>query len=318
MYDAFDRRAGKSIAGTTTNFLYDGPNPVEELQAGAPSANLLTGLNIDEFFTRTDSSNSVSTLLTDALGSTIGLVGSSQSIATSYTYQPFGATAVGGAANGSSYEFTGRENDATGLYFGRTRYYSPTFHRFVAQDPIGFWGGDVDLYAYVGADPVDFRDPVGNGRVGGVVGGTIGAVVGGVAEGTEGAGVGTVIEPGGGTIAVAIAGTAVGAVTGARTGAKIGSAIEDAITGVSSGSSQAPLPGPANSIYEQLNPQGSVSSRTFYDENGNSFCRQDFEHAHGDIQGPHETNRQFYDNGMPMTPKITTPLSPGYSNVPTL
>ncbi|MGB8414566.1 MAG: hypothetical protein WCE23_17255 [Candidatus Binatus sp.] len=42
-YDAFGRRAGKSIAATTTQFLYDGLNPVQELQAGAPSANLLTG-----------------------------------------------------------------------------------------------------------------------------------------------------------------------------------------------------------------------------------------------------------------------------------
>jgi len=37
-------------------------------------------------------------------------------------------------------EFTGRENDGTGLYFYRARYYNPTFQRFIAQDPIGFGG----------------------------------------------------------------------------------------------------------------------------------------------------------------------------------
>jgi RHS repeat-associated protein len=35
---------------------------------------------------------------------------------------------------------TGRENDGTGVYFYRARYYSATFQRFIAQDPIGFAG----------------------------------------------------------------------------------------------------------------------------------------------------------------------------------
>ncbi|MGB8414565.1 MAG: RHS repeat-associated core domain-containing protein [Candidatus Binatus sp.] len=160
-YDALGRRASKSIAGTTTNVVYDVLNPVQELQAGAPSANLFTGRRLDEYFTRTDSSDNVSTLLTDALGSTIGLVGSGQSIATSYTYQPFGATTVGGAANGSSYQFTGREDDGTGLYFYRARYYSATFQRFISQDPIGFAGGSPNIYSYAANAPTIFNDPFG-------------------------------------------------------------------------------------------------------------------------------------------------------------
>jgi hypothetical protein len=76
----------------------------------------MSGLRIDENFTRTDSSGNVSTFVPDALGSTVGLVGSAGSIATSYTYQPFGATTVGGSANGNSYEFTGRENDGKPIF----------------------------------------------------------------------------------------------------------------------------------------------------------------------------------------------------------
>lgn len=55
------------------------------------------------------------------------------SIATNYTYQPFEATTIGGATNGNTYQFTGRENDGTGLYFYRSRYYSPNVQRFNAQ-----------------------------------------------------------------------------------------------------------------------------------------------------------------------------------------
>ena len=61
----------------------------------------------------------------------------------------------------SLYQFTGRENDGTGLYFYRARYYSPTFQRFVSQDPIGFAGGDANLYAYVYNNPANLIDPFG-------------------------------------------------------------------------------------------------------------------------------------------------------------
>jgi RHS repeat-associated protein len=117
-------------------------------------------LRVDEYFTRTASSTT-STFLVDALGSTLGLVTANNgSIATSYTYQPFGATTTGGSANGNSYEFTGRENDGTGLYFSRARYYNPTFQRFVSQDPIDFTGG-VNLYAYALNNPISLRDLFG-------------------------------------------------------------------------------------------------------------------------------------------------------------
>jgi RHS repeat-associated protein len=165
VYDAFGRRMKKTIGSSTvTQFVYDRVNPVQELNGANPpavTANLLTGLNIDEFFTRT-ASGTTSTLLADALGSTIGLVGSSGGIATSYTYQPFSGTTAGGAANTNPYQFTGRENDGTGLYFYRARYYQPGFQRFISQDPVGFAGGQANIYlSYVYDDAVDMLDPSG-------------------------------------------------------------------------------------------------------------------------------------------------------------
>ena len=41
-YDGFGRRRSKTVGGTTTQFLYDGLNPVQELASGTPTANLLT------------------------------------------------------------------------------------------------------------------------------------------------------------------------------------------------------------------------------------------------------------------------------------
>jgi RHS repeat-associated protein len=82
-----------------------------------------------------------------------------------YTYQQFARQPPLAPPTRTLYEFTGRENDATGLYYYRARYYSPTFQRFVSQDPIGFRGGDVDLYRYEGNSPLNYRDPKGTGPI---------------------------------------------------------------------------------------------------------------------------------------------------------
>ena len=54
-----------------------------------------------------------------------------------------------------------REDDGTGLYYYRARYYSPDQKRFIAADPLGFGGGDSNFYAYVGNNPINFTDPTG-------------------------------------------------------------------------------------------------------------------------------------------------------------
>jgi RHS repeat-associated protein len=160
VYDADGRRALKSINGTTTQFLYDGLNPVQELQNGAPSANMLTGLGIDEFFQRTDSAG-VRDYLSDILGSTLALTDSSGTKQTSYLYNPFGTTTASSQGSSNPYQFTGRENDGTGLDYYRARYYSPALQRFIAQDPLNFGGGDFNLYGYVSNDPMSSFDPEG-------------------------------------------------------------------------------------------------------------------------------------------------------------
>jgi RHS repeat-associated protein len=159
-YDSFGRRTGKTVQGTTTNFLYDGLNPVQEKSGATVTANLLTGLGIDEFFTRTDGVG-VRSLLPDALGSTVALGDGTGTLQTQYTYEPFGFVSQTGAASTSSYKFTGREDDGSGLMYYRARYYQPRLQRFISEDPLGFDGGDVNLYGYVRNNPLTFIDPLG-------------------------------------------------------------------------------------------------------------------------------------------------------------
>jgi RHS repeat-associated protein len=159
LYDPLGRRARKTVDGTTTDFVYDGLNPVAEL-VGSTTAHLLTGLALDAYFTRTTGTQ-VQTLLADALGSTIALADDTGAVTTEYTYEPFGGISVTGAASSNDLQYTGREHDGTGLYYYRARYYHPQFQRFISEDPIGFGGGDVNLYAYVGNSPIDLYDPLG-------------------------------------------------------------------------------------------------------------------------------------------------------------
>jgi RHS repeat-associated protein len=51
--------------------------------------------------------------------------------------------------------------EPNGFYYMRARYYDTEVGRFISEDPVGFDGGDVNLYAYVGNNPVLLIDPLG-------------------------------------------------------------------------------------------------------------------------------------------------------------
>lgn len=177
VYDALGRRRSKTINGTQTGFLYDGMNFVQELAGGTAAANLVAG-GIDELLGRRDASGSTYAI-TDALGSVIGLTDAAGVLQTQYSYEPYGKTTVTGAASGNSQMYTGRENDGTGLFFYRARYYHPGIGRFVSEDPLGPVGG-LNLYTYVRGNPINFRDPAGlNPLAGAGAGAGLGGLTGG-------------------------------------------------------------------------------------------------------------------------------------------
>ena len=109
-YDASGRRKLKTVAGTTSKYLYDGANAVQELNGtSAIVANHLTGLGVDEIFTRSEGATT-KTLLADALGSTIAMADST-GIVTSWTYDAYGKATYTELAQSNPYLYTGRELD---------------------------------------------------------------------------------------------------------------------------------------------------------------------------------------------------------------
>jgi RHS repeat-associated protein len=175
-YDGMGRRRSKNVAGASTRFLYDEFDAIQELTgSGTTSANLFSGLGVDEVFTRLDGDGSHH-ILSDALGSAIALTGPTGAVQTEYSYAPFGATTQSGTASTNPSQFTGRENDGSALYYYRGRYLHTAMQRYLSEDPLGFEGGDINLYAYVFDAPTMLTDPSGElAPLAGVVARVVGA-----------------------------------------------------------------------------------------------------------------------------------------------
>ncbi|MFC5054308.1 RHS repeat-associated core domain-containing protein [Saccharothrix xinjiangensis] len=157
-YDGQGRRTTRTVGTTATTYLHDGANPVRESTSGR-TTELTTG-GLDRYFTR-DTGTDRRVILTDRLGSTVALADTTGRITAEYTYQPFGKTSVTGDDQGNSHRFTGREDDGTGLYAYRARYYDPDTARFLSEDPLGHASGEANLYAYVSNAPTMLVDPMG-------------------------------------------------------------------------------------------------------------------------------------------------------------
>lgn len=158
-YDSVGRRIIRNINGETRIYQYDGGDLVREIVSGR-EATYLMGLDIDDPISRA-SGGSTEYYLMDGLGSVIVLTDASGQIRTVYTYTPFGQTATQGSPSENRFGFTAREDDGTGLYFYRARFYHPALHRFISEDPIGLRASDPNFYPYGGNNPITWIDPFG-------------------------------------------------------------------------------------------------------------------------------------------------------------
>ncbi|HHL33855.1 MAG TPA: RHS repeat-associated core domain-containing protein, partial [Desulfobulbaceae bacterium] len=99
----------------------------------------------------------------DATGNTIAITDSSETVVNSYDYSPFGMIISESEGFAQPFKYVGKlgvmsEGD---FYYMRARYYDPLNGRFISEDPLGFDGGDVNLYVYGQNNPVLLVDPWG-------------------------------------------------------------------------------------------------------------------------------------------------------------
>lgn len=159
-YDALGRRIEKTTTSGTIAYVYDGSGILRE-SSSTGTLSYIQGPGIDEALAREDSSSALQYYHADGLGSIVKMTDQAGIVTLARQYDAWGNLGIGTGEPG--YAFTGREWDPeTGLYYYRARYYDPRLGRFISEDPIGFDGG-INLYAYVGSDPVLLRDPSGEG-----------------------------------------------------------------------------------------------------------------------------------------------------------
>jgi len=163
-YDAMGRRTEKTVNGQTTGFLYDGAQAIAELRGSSIDTVYHTGVAIDEVLARYAPTGN-KTLLTDALMSVIAQTNDAGNADNYYAYSPYGEATTLGPDGGNSLQYTGRENDGSGLYYYRARYYDSVLKRFVSEDPIGLEAGP-NFFAYVRGNPTNLIDPLGYADVG--------------------------------------------------------------------------------------------------------------------------------------------------------
>jgi RHS repeat-associated protein len=163
--DGRNRRIAKLWNGVVTRrWLYqDGLRPIAELD---PYNNVIrlfvyaTNRNVPDYII---SHGSTVRIITDQLGSPRLVVDvATGKIAQQLEYDEFGKIILDTNPHFQPFGFAGGLYDSdTGLVRFGARDYDPHVGRWTNKDPIGFAGGDTNLYNYVGSDPVNNTDVLG-------------------------------------------------------------------------------------------------------------------------------------------------------------
>ena len=164
LVDSANRRVARSVDGVRSHaWLYhDLLNPIAELDAegAVVSRFVYAGGQVPIYMVKGGVTYG---FVTDHLGSVRLVVDrSTGEIAQRLDYDAYGQVLFDSNPGFQPFGYAGGLYDPlTGLVRFGFRDYDPEVGRWTTKDPIGFAGGDSNLYAYVGGDPINQIDPSG-------------------------------------------------------------------------------------------------------------------------------------------------------------
>jgi RHS repeat-associated protein len=161
VYDGEGRRIQVTEDNETTTYIYSGLNVLYEETMTGTAVYIYGPAGLLAKKTETAGESHTFYYHTDHLGSTRLVTDESNTIVTSVTYHPFGEPILTGE---ESHLYTGKEIDATGLYYYGARYYDPDLGRFMTRDLLAGKKAvpqSLNLYSYCLNNPVKMIDPAG-------------------------------------------------------------------------------------------------------------------------------------------------------------
>jgi len=156
VYDAFGQRVRKYESSQYRYYVTSGANVLEEYNH-SQSLNAVHIYNGTSRLATIIPGDDIYYICADQIMSSKVLVDETGNKDQTRDYYPYGNTSTS-TGSVSAYQFSGKEKDATGLYYFGARYYDPNTMRWLSCDPAEQgWSP----YVYCGGNPVNMVDPDG-------------------------------------------------------------------------------------------------------------------------------------------------------------
>ena len=155
-------RISKITSSGTTTYLIDTNTPYAQVITESKE----NGTEVHYTYGNDLISNGSEYYLTDALGSTRGLVNNAEVLTDSYEYEAYGKLVNHTGTSENQFLYTGEQFDKeTENYYLRARYYDPAVSRFLSRDTYAGINADPlsqNRYLYGKGNPGKYTDPSGH------------------------------------------------------------------------------------------------------------------------------------------------------------